>query len=158
MQNITKFLKGYPASLSKLECNKGNVMLIGISTKKTVMQQMEESDSYIFYLGGSRYFGNANAESDTDLYVQDSIAVRLFLKSLGFEYNIYAGYGNLDSNCIDVMSIGQGNQKIDVQLSKDVTKRVSAHETVKNQIGKPLSLIPKSERYKYWNAIYEELA
>lgn len=130
--------------------------MLNFKREKTVLELLEES-SFQFYLAGSKYFGHAVADSDTDLMCEYSPEAVEFLLTIGFHLNSIGNYFQLDVNCIMVMSYGEGCNKIDIQLAKDIDCRIEAHKLAKER-KIPWLYIAKENRHRIWNSIFQELA
>jgi hypothetical protein len=101
-----------------------------------------ESTPQQFYLTGSRFFGNDGPNSDYDFFTQDTRSIRTILTQLGYEKLSWYSYegGPLDNNCAVVyrkyvcsrrIFDDPHNTNIDIQLQKDVGKKMRAQEELK---------------------------
>lgn len=112
--------------------------------------------SYIpfdYYVTGSRFFGNARADSDFDYFTQNTFDTRMWLKRNGFrKLPEGASYYNCDINLAQVYRKGN----VDIQLVKDVSKKLKAQEILKaNGV---LNNLDKSARRAAWNDTYRFMA
>lgn len=125
---------------------------------KGILAKLNES-CFVFNITGSKRFGNDTSQSDTDLFVKNSPEVIMFLKDLGFKdmfgVNEY-GFDKLDNNCVSVLGIDCPiDGEIHIQISKDFELREKANE-IATLI--PWQRIPKGDRCKIWNKIFEYLS
>lgn len=108
-----------------------------------------QNSPFDFYLTGSRAFGKETASSDWDFFVQDSEAVRQFLKDKGYLQEGNSLYID-DLYTVVVMR----RLFVHVQLVKDVDIKILAQELVANWPGfkEPIS---KDTEKLIWRACYD---
>ena len=119
-------------------------MLQGMQVKKASQLDQAltdlESLNHSFYLTGSRFFGNTRPDSDYDFFTQYTLSIRTLLTQLGYEKLSWYSYegGPLDANCavvyrkyLDDENSFYGTMNIDIQLQKDIDKKIRAQDELK---------------------------
>lgn len=109
-----------------------------------------EATSFHFFLTGSRYFGNAQLNSDWDFFCLDSQDVRGWLESIGFNREKYNQSYN-DSNCLAVYYGRFEGDSVHVQLVKNESRKCWAQNLIKN-----LGLFngqSKAEQKRIWDIV-----
>lgn len=77
-----------------------------------------------FHLTGSRYFGKSRSDSDWDFFTQDCEGIEAWLKTLGFNVLHTSNYTDCEINKV----FRHKEEKIDVQLVKDVALKIEVQE------------------------------
>lgn len=141
--------------------------LIGIEMKpRTVIDILHDSD-FDFYLTGSRFFNHSKPDSDWDFFCENKPEIQIFLSSLGFVplssfekasekiplSSFDAGYS--DSNVAFVMRYVETNLQIDVQLQKDLNKKIRAQNRIKKCVNFRC-ITDKNIRKLLWNLAYQD--
>lgn len=83
-----------------------------------------QASSFMFYLTGSRHFGNVNSASDWDFFVRVGDDVRKFLSSAGFwitNDGMYNGRNSAEVWYAD---------NVHVQLVQDITAKIRAQAII----------------------------
>lgn len=149
-------------------------MIQGLQVKKTTQLDQAlmdlETTPQQFYLTGSWSFGGSRPDSDYDFFTQDTQSIRTILDQLGYyKLSSYSYEGMpVDDNCAvvfrkDVMG-DQGAEvryqfytHIDIQLQRDVQKKIKAQEILKKS---GIFLFLKKEKYlihKIWELVYDAM-
>lgn len=118
-----------------------------------------------FYLTGSRYFGGAHNNSDTDFFVADIGSAHDFLRYWGFtvESTSYgkAAYAGYDKQTVMVYKHMDAN--IHVQVVRDVQVKLKAQLMIKSvrslrdklYESKSVGIFRADKRALFWNEMYE---
>lgn len=131
----------------------------GPNTHDRFLTFLRESE-FTFHITGSRYFGGATEESDTDYFAQDSDELRRKLESLGLD-NITSHYtlcepeaieANRDWDIQAVYRYKKESIQIDIQLVQNYDRRKTIVKGMR--ILNILPAIPKKDRWIAWNALY----
>ena len=107
----------------------------------------------LFYLVGSRFFGNMTPESDWDFFVADSVQIRPLLRGLGFKVSMDSSYS--DRLCLDVW--GHDECRIHVQIVDRI--HVNSRKIIRDLLKKsPMFVnLPKRDRALVWRIMSDVL-
>ena len=105
-----------------------------------------------FYLTGSRYFGNHQAESDYDFLTELTKGIDQDLERMGFKFLTSQAY--LDLTTVRVYRHPGDSDSpggYDVQICRDIDKKLRAHEIIKQDLLGVYLTATKEGRGKLWN-------
>lgn len=109
-------------------------------TMPPVVKAFFNTDKHEFYLTGSRYFGTHGLGSDWDFFVEDSLGVRQFLVSLGFEFVTNKDYGDdrmtVATYCYENVDVQLVNDRYIKEKAQLLLKRNSliSHDKITNKV------------------------
>lgn len=104
-----------------------------------------------FGLTGSRHFGSAKADSDTDLFTQDSPAMRAHLLSLGFRKIDIVGSGGPNNRAVFRLGKMGKPGRVDVAMMRDFDRKAKENAIASIAPLKALMrLAPKRIRAAVW--------
>jgi hypothetical protein len=129
-------------------------MIVGqpTSVRDRILRTLEDSE-FVFHLTGSRYFGTARPDSDTDLFVglptdrNDYHALTRLLGSLEFKATSAHDYTDIQTVQVYRHALG-----IDVQIVKDATVKADAQAAIR--ASNLLQVINKGLDRYVWDLAY----
>lgn len=117
------------------------------------ISKMMDHDSFTFYLTGSRYFGNAQPQSDWDFFCQYSSEVTDWLRENGFQEH-YTDPGYKDSELVCLMR--NNAVKMDIQLVKDAELKWKVQQLLMTRADFRRMLLTMGKQYHsaLWDMMY----
>lgn len=154
-------MAGFPQYAFQEKAVFANVQQNLIPSFYQILKALEDSNSFEFFLTGSRFFGGFTEVSDYDFFTMESSGVEEFLISLGFTLDSDLSYLD-DPTFSKVFTFEEENGKVQVQLirPRELSRKMLIQRLLRTKYpeGLPGDKVQKRELWQLTHHILKQLS